>query len=298
MLITMLICWAATGHPIYGFMKHFQNPVYISDIGAMRLHPLFIACSAWQGLGYAISVLCEYLQRGGTIRYIWTNSKFYMPPWYTIHEMKLIIAACILGGIGELCLLFCSIFSCSRFPKVHYTMVSIFVVLMFFSICCLSAEYFIMGKHYAVLHPLNSKDNENVKYEDLSWKQWTGHVWNKYTISAVCKIVWLVGAVVSAIGFAASSNNSTSAVFEWILAFWFGFLFIIISIDFYIGGRFKESRYFKDVKSFAGYYKYEEMATKTHLVNVDENIHEIENDSHHQKEYSTETESTHDDSIV
>lgn len=51
MLIAMLSCWGAQGRPIYSFMNgEYQNPVYISDIGATNLQPLFISCSGFQAI--------------------------------------------------------------------------------------------------------------------------------------------------------------------------------------------------------------------------------------------------------
>lgn len=84
------------------------------------------------------------------------SGKYLMPPYYTKDERNLIFAAFVLGSIGELALLFCSIFSTALYHRVHIAMVSVFVVFMFLSTCCLIAEYFLMGRHYASVHPLAS----------------------------------------------------------------------------------------------------------------------------------------------
>ncbi|CCD23174.1 Frag1/DRAM/Sfk1 family protein NDAI_0B01400 [Naumovozyma dairenensis CBS 421] len=260
MLIAMLICWAAQGHPIYWFMHSEQFPVYISDIGATNLRPLFISCVAWEGLGYALTVFAEFYQRSGGNLLNRPNkrTKFYMPPWYHKDERNLIIAACVLGAFGEIALLMCTIFSTALYHHVHLAMVAVFVVLMFFSVVCLSTEYFLMGRHYALLHPLAS-NTDGVHFEDLKWYQWKGHYWNKFTISGLAKALWLAFAVIWAICFGAISNDSKSACFEWLLAFWFGVLFVIISIDFYMGSIYQSSRYFNQIESFDGYYKYDEL---------------------------------------
>ena len=262
----MLICYAAQGHPLYWFMSEKASPVYISDIGATNLRPLFISCVAWEGLGYALTVFAEYYQRsGGDIPMFRRKSqgasrKFLMPPWYRKDERNLIFAACILGALGEIALLMCTIFSTAHYHHVHLAMVAVFVVLMFFSVVCLSTEYFLMGRHYALLHPLADHTRDlPEKPEDIPWYKWEGYVWNKFFISGLAKAIWLVFAVVWAICFGAISDDSTSACFEWLLAFWFGLLFIIISVDFYMGSRYKDSRYFNRIESFAGYYKYDQM---------------------------------------
>ncbi|CCD23722.1 Frag1/DRAM/Sfk1 family protein NDAI_0C00610 [Naumovozyma dairenensis CBS 421] len=252
MLITMLICWAAQGHPIYWFMHSEQFPVYISDIGATNLRPLFISCAGWQGLGYVITVMCEFVQRYGF------KNWYGMQPWFTKDERNLIWAALILGAIGELGLLFLSIFSTARYHDAHTAMVVVFCIFMLLSIICLTTQYFIMGRHYALLHPKNyqNRDYNTKTIHELKWWQWDGVVWNKFVISGYAKTVWMVLAIVFAICFGAIDNDSTSASFEWLLAFWFGVIFMIISVDFYLGSRWQFSKYFNKIEDFNGYYKY------------------------------------------
>ncbi|CCF59942.1 hypothetical protein KAFR_0I01610 [Kazachstania africana CBS 2517] len=249
MLITMLICWAAQGHPIYWFMHTDQFPVYISDIGATNLRPLFIACSAWQGIGFVICLILEFLQR----HFFWMN------PWFTVDERNLIFAAIVFGCIGELGLLFCTIFSTALFHTVHTAMVCVFVIFMFLAGCCLAAEYFIMGRHYGFIHYKNGlPPGEYYDEKDIKWNVWKGHYWNKFTISACFKTFWLIAAVVWAIMFGALSDNSKSACFEWLLAFWLGIFFIIISVDFYLGSLWKKSKYWPLLQAYGGYYKFEQ----------------------------------------
>lgn len=288
MLIAMLICWAAQGHPIYWFMHAEQFPVYISHIGATNLRPLFIACAGWQGLGYVVSIACEYFQRSGRWPFqrhsldnvsvaassngddrsvsassmksnyseLLRSAKFLMPPWYTKHERNCIFASFVLGSIGEIALLMCSIFSTADYHRVHISMVAVFCVFMFLSVCCSAAEYYMMGRHYAQLHPLADPQEKNVK---TTWRHWVGHRWNKFTISAIAKTIWLITSLTWAICFGAIDDSSVSACFEWLLAFWFGLLFIIISVDFYLGSRYKCSKYFNQVESFEGFYKYDNL---------------------------------------
>lgn len=250
MLITMLVCWAAQGHPIYWFMHTDQFPVFISDIGATNLRPLFIACSGWQGLGYVLVIVLEFYQR----------YSFQMNPWFVIHERNLITAAFILGLIGELGLLFCAIWSTALFPNVHTAMVCIFIIFMFLSIVCLTAEYFSMGRHYAMIHfkTVNSGSPipTPISKEDLKWWQWKGYKWNKFTISGIFKTIWLICAVVWAVSFATLPNDATSAKFEWLLAFWLGLIFIILSVDFYLGSIWKRSKYWPKINEYDQFYKF------------------------------------------
>lgn len=226
------------------------SPIYISDIGATNLRPLFISCAGWQGLGYFLTIFCEYWQRGGPVSTKKNGKKFLMAPGFTKHESRLLFASAIVGGLGELALLMCSIFSTKMYHHVHLAMVGVFVVLMFFSVCCHSTAYFIMGKYYAIIHPLsNIEQIDQIDFDNLiKDKKWRGYIWNKYTISATAKMIWLTFAVIWAICFGGISDDSKSACFEWLLAFWFGILYVIIAIDFYLGSRFKtESLYFRSI---------------------------------------------------
>lgn len=287
MLIAMLACWAGEGHPVYWFMHSDQFPVYISDIGATNLNPLFISCAAWQGLFYVITVACEFYQRAGYWPFharskneypqddssfksmksqyseLLLSAKFLMPPWYSKHERNLIFASFVLGLIGELGLLFCSIFTTAKYHNVHMSMVVVFVVFMCLSIFCNILEYYSMGRHYALLHPLAFAEGNRISIEDVKWYQIKGRGWNKFTISALVKFIWLVLAIVWAICFGSIMDNSSSisACFEWLLAFWFGIYFTNLSVDFYLGGRYKKSRYFHQVEPFAGYYKYDKLVS-------------------------------------
>ena len=292
MLITMLICWAAQGHPIYWFMDTDQFPVYISDIGATNLKPLFIACAGWQGLGYALTLLLEFVLR----------ETRYLNPWFTKTERNLILASFVCGGLAQIALLMVSIFSTAKHHHVHIGMLAVFIVFMFFSSCFLTAEYFSMGKHYALIHYKNTSKEEQIgttvasdpefdpsipniegqvssSSEDgtasptvgtekdhspisqmrhrAPWYRIEGYKWNKFTISAVCKVIWIVLAVVWAMLFGLLTNDSRSADFEWLLAFWLGIIFIILSVDFYLGSRWKFSKYFPRVKDYGDYYKYQ-----------------------------------------
>ncbi|AAS50850.2 ABR080Wp [Eremothecium gossypii ATCC 10895] len=299
MLIAMLVCWSVQGHPIYWFMDGDQFPVYISDIGATNLQPLFVTCVAWQGLWYCIMVACEFFQRSGhwplpwlarqrlpadvepvssssymgselsmRVRYaeLLSSSRFLMPPYYTKHERNLIFASFVLGLIGELAILMCAIFSTAKFHKVHLSMVGVFVSMMYFSILCAAIEYLSMGRHYARLHPLAGSA---AHVGSASSRH--GHVWNKLTVSGTVKMVWLFLAAAWAICFGAVKNPSISASFEWVLAFWLCAYYVIVSVDFYMGSRYKESKYFHQITNFSGYYKYDQLVlgeAKLHVERV------------------------------
>ncbi len=230
MLIALLICWAGQGHPIYAFIGHYQDPVYISYIGATNLQPLFIACAGAQGIFYCASILTEYvLRRSGKLQY-----------WFKKDERNLIFAACILGGVGQLGILLCSCFNIKHFRRVHDTMLGIFVCFVFLSLVCIITQYVMMGLNYQKIH---------VKHKR----------WNKFMISGILKVVWVVVAVLLAICFVAISDSSISSRFEWSLAFWYSFLWIIFGYDLFPAAKkeHKNAPYIHDWND-KGFYMYDE----------------------------------------
>ncbi len=228
MLITMLICWAAQGHPLYPFNSGYQYPVYISYIGATNLRPLFISCAGWQGLFYTITLLVEYfLRKTGRLQY-----------WFKKDERNLLFAACILGIIGSLGILFVAIFSIKNYDNVHHAMLGVFLAFICLSIICLCAQYCMMGLHYRNIHVHH-------KY------------WNKFTISFYLKVFFVVAAIIFAICFGAVSNRSVSSCFEWTLAFWYIVIFLIFAWDLFPAAkrRHKNAPYIRDWDKY-DYYMY------------------------------------------
>jgi hypothetical protein len=202
MLIAMLICWAGQGHPIYAFIGRYQNPVYISDIGATNLQPLFISCAGAQGIIYSVTLLTEYrLRKCGKLQY-----------WFKKDERNLIFAGCILGSIGQLGILLCACLNTRDFTRVHATMLGIFVGFVFLSMVTVMTQYCMMGLNYKKIH---------VHHKTL----------NKFMISFALKLLWTIIAVVLVGCFAGIDNDSVSGGFEWALAFWYTFLWLIFAWD-------------------------------------------------------------------
>jgi hypothetical protein len=214
MLIAMLSAWSLQGHPIYAFMgQTTQDPVYISDIGATNLQPLFISCAGFQALFFVGTLLMEYMLR----------QRHKLQPYVSTKQPKFAIALIVSAAIGQLGILFVSIFNTNAFHPVHISMVGIFIAF-----CCIACVFnfmnsFIFGWYPARLLP----DHEKVVF-GLNRMQ------NLYFVSFVAKCVWLVAAAIFAICFGAymhSGNDSLSAIFEWTISFWYGVLLIMWAID-------------------------------------------------------------------
>lgn len=213
MLIALLACWGAQGHPVYAFMSNQQNPVYLSDIAATNLQPLFISCVGFQMIFFVGTIIMGFVLR----------KTHKIQPYVSKHQPRLAIASIILACIGELAILFVSIFKTTRFPHVHITMVGVFIVFIFLSCICDYSITFIFGNSSSRLHP----NHERVVFGTGRWS-------NLYMVTFFFKLFWIICAIVFAVCFGALMANdyySTSAVFEWIICFWYGFLLLLWSVE-------------------------------------------------------------------
>ncbi|EAZ63513.1 hypothetical protein PICST_86162 [Scheffersomyces stipitis CBS 6054] len=213
MLVALLVAWYIQGTPKYSFMKHNQSPAYISDIGATNLKPLFISCAGFQGIFFMWTLIMEY--------YLRTHRK--LQPYVSTKQPKFAIVSIVCGFIGQLGILFVSIFDTKRFHDVHLSMVGVFIAFSFF--CCLFNFFnsFIFGNYPSRLSP----DHERVIFGSWRWA-------NLYMVSFWMKFVWLFVAAAFAICFGyfmKDGNRNLSASFEWSISFWYGILLVMWSID-------------------------------------------------------------------
>ncbi|KAI5957409.1 hypothetical protein CANMA_004413 [Candida margitis] len=214
MLIAMLACWGAQGRPIYSFMNgEYQDPVYLSDIGATNLQPLFISCAGFQAIFFVGTLIAGMFLRK-------TNR---IQPYVSYHQPRLAIASIILSIIGQLGILFVSIFNTKNFHHVHLAMVGVFIAFVFFACCCDFGISFVFGTNSSLLDPVHDTV--------IFGKSRTS---NLYFFSFMTKILWLAVAIVLAACFGYYmnvGNDSRSARFEWAICFWYGLLLILWSID-------------------------------------------------------------------
>lgn len=214
MLIALLLCWSIQGHPIYAFMGNTpQNPVYISDVGATNLQPLFISCVGFQAIFFAGTPLLEHYLR----------SSYKLQPYVSTKQPRIAIPSIVCAVIGQLGILFVSIFNTNAFHSVHMSMVALFIVFIFFSCAFNFLNSFIFGWYPKRLSP----DHERVIFGKSRWQ-------NLYMVSFLMKCVWLMVAFICAVCFGcfmAKGNESMSARFEWTLSFWYGLLLLMWTID-------------------------------------------------------------------
>ncbi|KAK6203458.1 Frag1/DRAM/Sfk1 [Scheffersomyces amazonensis] len=215
MLIALLVAWSIQGHPIYAFMgPEHQDPVYISDIGATNLQPLFISCAGFQAIFFVGTLALD----------LYLREKHKLQPFIKSRQHKLAIISIICAVIGQLGILFVSIFNTKNFKYVHLSMVAIFIAFSFFACFFNFFNSFTFGNNPQLLSPYHKED------VIFGYKKWH----NLYMVSFWMKAFWLVAAFFFAVLFGAfmkSGHDSTSAIFEWLISFWYGLLLVMWSID-------------------------------------------------------------------
>lgn len=214
MLIALLSCWYLQGKPIYDFMHgEAQDPVYISDIGATNLQPLFISCVGFQMFFFIGTLVTEFVLR----------MKRKLQPYISKIQPRFAIVSIVFGVIGQFGILFVAIFKTSKFKKVHLAMMCVFIVCEFFACLFNFFNSFIFGNRPERLHPI-------FKFVIFGKRRWQ----NLYIVSFGLKMIWLLIAFVLAVLFGyymKIDERSKSAIFEWTIAFWYGMLLVFWSID-------------------------------------------------------------------
>lgn len=214
MLIALLSCWSLQGKPMYDFMDgKVQNPVYISDIGATNLQPLFIACVGFQMIFFIGTLVMEHILR----------QKKRLQPYVSLIQPKFAITSIVFAVLGQLGILFVAIFKTSKFKRVHLSMVVVFIICQFFACVFNFLNSFIFGNYPERLNP----NHDNVIFGKFRWA-------NLYMVSFAIKLFWLLAAMVLAILFGyymKKKSRSLSAIFEWTIAFWYGMLLVFWAID-------------------------------------------------------------------
>lgn len=213
MLIALLSCWSLQGHPIYSFMTGYQDPVYISDVAATNLQPLFISCTGFQLIFFIGTLVMEYVLR--------TRQK--LQPYVLSKQPKFALVSIACAVIGQLGILFVAIFKTSKYSTVHLTMVAVFIFFVFWACFFNFLNSFIFGNYPTRLHP----NHERVIFGKHRWA-------NLYMVSFSFKLLWLVTAIVLAVCFGVfmeRDDDSTSACFEWTISFWYGLLLVFWAMD-------------------------------------------------------------------
>ncbi|PMD53803.1 uncharacterized protein K444DRAFT_618995 [Hyaloscypha bicolor E] len=211
MLLGLLISWNVDGRPHYPSMENDQAIAYISDVGADKLKPLFIAGSCVTTIFLDLSFLSErWLRHRGRLA---ANVS-------TIEKVLsgLSMAFALLGTTG---LILLSIFDTRSHHTLHDIFLLLFIVGYVVSAIFICWEYQRLGAKYR-------------EHRILRASFWI-------------KLAFILIEIVLAVAFAACSFRkawNAAGVLEWAIAFIFTFYVFSFFIDLLPATQTKRGRKF------------------------------------------------------
>lgn len=136
MLLGLLIYWCVDTHfTHYSSMSPGQNIAYISDVGASKLKPLFIAGCCVTTVSLDLSFLSDH----------WLRHRGRLVPNANITEKILSVFTIIFAAIGTCGLILLSIFDTVRFKKLHDIFLLLFIAGYVLSAICICWQYQRLG---------------------------------------------------------------------------------------------------------------------------------------------------------
>lgn len=205
--------WIADGAKSYPEYDEKETPLPLERVGMILLPGFFITFIVLHAIIFCISMYLEYYHRK-----IGKLIKFIKP---TIQK-RLAYASLVVGIIAQIFLIAQAV-SGTVFVRMkqrqhsHYAvLLATFAILIMISLGLNFTNYYIMGQYYK-------------KYVN-------GERWNKFTISFVVKITWLVVTIVVAVVcciFYVKRQKDISSILEWVFHFWYGLLLAFWTYDLY-----------------------------------------------------------------
>lgn len=198
MLALLFGLWATEGFPNYAAnSKPDQQVLYISDIGARKFQPIFIAGSVTQGVFFVASLMLEvHLRQIGRLR-----RHFH---WWSTWCLWLSLLFAIVGQVG---ITFVAVFDTQSHPEAHVSMLVVYIVFIGISALLNVAAAAALERSY-----LNKR-----------------HV----KLSLWFKVVWLVTEFVLAIAFVATQAFwiNVPAILEWTVSIVYPLYQLIMAWD-------------------------------------------------------------------
>jgi len=203
MIIAMFADWKLVGSPIYASEQQGQTIAYISDVGADKLKPLFIAMGAASVVIFDLGFLAErwLRHRGALLRNTSMAQKVLS---------GFAIAFSLIGALGFILL---SVFDTLRHPHLHDAFLALFIGGYVISAVFVCAEYQRLGIH-------------NREYRVIR-------------VSFYFKLLFIIIEVALAIAFGVLNRKkmwNTAAIVEWIIALIYTFWVLSFVIDFLPSG--------------------------------------------------------------
>ncbi|OTB05822.1 hypothetical protein M426DRAFT_319502 [Hypoxylon sp. CI-4A] len=200
-LLGLLLHWIVDTHRVrYSSMDGDQTIAYISDVGASKLKPLFVAGCIITTIFLDLSFGADRLLR----------HKGRLVPNTSIGEKVLSALTIVFAIIGTVGLTFLSGFDTARYPKLHDIFLLLFIAGYLLSAIFICWEFQRLG-------------HKNRQHRIL-------------TISFWIKLIFIIVELGLAIGFAVTNfrgDYNTAAILEWTIAFVFSFYIFSFYVDLY-----------------------------------------------------------------
>jgi len=136
MLLGLLIYWCVdTNFQHYVSMSPEQDIAYISDVGASKLKPLFIAGCCVTTIFLDLAFLSD----------LWLRHRGRLVANMTRGEHALSIFTIVFAAIGTCGLILLSIFDTARYPKLHDIFLLLFIGGYVLSAVCTCWQYQRLG---------------------------------------------------------------------------------------------------------------------------------------------------------
>jgi len=194
-LLAMLLTWLITGRPKY--VSTQVAVVYISDVGASYLKPLFVTACCITGVGLVLSLSIERLLRhSGRL------------PVERRRRERIFSRLSIVGAvIAMLGLVFLSGFDTGRYPTPHLCFLLVFIVGVSLSAIFTVVEFRWLSHDYADVKKLRIA----------------------YVAKAAIGLTLIVLAIV--FGVTLFVDQNVGGVVEWLIAFGFSFYLLTFVYD-------------------------------------------------------------------
>lgn len=198
MLLSLLLLWVTEGEPHLPSMGANQHIAYISDTGAFKYKPLFIA-------GSVVTVVCLDI---GFFAERWLRHTGRLAKNTSWTQKILSIMSLLFALAGAAGLITLSILDTYHHPHAHDIGLGIFIIGYIISAIFLCAEYQRLGIHYRHHRIL--------------------------AISFWIKLFFIIAEIILAVVFIAMSATeryNVAAIFEWIVSFVFTFYVFSFIVD-------------------------------------------------------------------
>ncbi|KIW01673.1 uncharacterized protein PV09_06856 [Verruconis gallopava] len=201
MLLAMLLTWVVDGKPHLPTMDVGQVVPFISDIGAWKMKPVFIAMGTVTVVSFDLAFISER----------WLRHRGKLTPNTSVWQKTFAVISIIASVVGAAGLILLTIFDALHHPNVHDICLVLFIGGYVVSAIFVCAEYQRLGIHYRQFRILR--------------------------ISFWIKLAFILIEVGLAIGFGVATTNNnnhrnTAGIFEWVVALVYSFYVMSYFLDF------------------------------------------------------------------